>query len=81
MSGKSLMAVAAILLGSTGLASAQFVVFPQQSYWYGGGFYSPQTGTGVGIEPPNDYLPGLTPPHGYYNWADQNHNRRTWQDR
>jgi hypothetical protein len=64
MSGKTIMAAAAVLLGSAGLAQAQFIVSPQYSYWYGGGYYSPQTGTAVGVEPPGDYLPGL-PPRGY----------------
>jgi hypothetical protein len=86
MSGKTVMAAAAMLLGSVELASAQPIVFPQYSYWYGGGFYSPLTGTGVGLEPP--YNVGLAPPPNnagakpLYNYAPGRHLRshRNWRD-
>jgi hypothetical protein len=79
MSGKTVMAAAVILLGSTGLAPARFIVFPQDSYPYPGGFYSPLTGTAVGERPPYDYAPGWQRP-GYpsgergsdYNWRKWN---------
>lgn len=81
MSGKIVMAAVAILLGSAEFARAQMFVFPQHSYWYGGGYYSPLTGTAVGIEPPYHYLPGLQA-RGYHNWDDGrwDHNRRTWRN-
>jgi hypothetical protein len=66
MASKTIAAIAAILLGTTALASAQAIsVFPQGSYWYGSGYYSPQTGTGIG-EPPLD-----APRH--YNHAPRNY--------
>jgi hypothetical protein len=82
MSDKTVIAAAAILLGSAGLAPAQIAVFPQYSYWYGGGYYSPLTGTGVGIEPSHDYLPGPNR-RAAHNWNDRarDHSWRTWQNR
>ena len=82
MSGKTVMAAVAILLGSAELALAQMFVFPQYSYWYGGGYYSPLSGTAVGIEPRHDYLPGLQA-RGSHNWEDGrwDHNWPTWRNR
>ncbi len=67
MSGKTIVAVmAAILLGSTALASAQTRAAPR--YWGGGGYYGPGTpdyppdrlGGGPGYYGPGnyDYAPG-----------------------
>ncbi|HTV29649.1 MAG TPA: hypothetical protein VMF32_17900 [Xanthobacteraceae bacterium] len=76
MAGKIIAAVAAILLGTTALASAQvLLLFPHGSYWYGSGYYSPLTGTGIG-EPPL-YAPrhyNYAPGH-YYGYAPNYHGR------
>jgi len=78
MSAKTVMAAAAILLGSTVLAPAQVImVFPQYSYWYGSGYYSPLTGTGVGI-PPADNVAPRRHPHGDHS-SDAGGRDRNWR--
>jgi hypothetical protein len=68
MSAKFLPAiVAGLLLGTTALASAQTLVYPQYRYNYGyNGFtpvYPPTVSFGFGVVPGAYYAPG------YYNYA------------
>jgi hypothetical protein len=69
MSGKIITAVAAaILIGSTALASAQTRASPQARYWGGYGYYgqgavAPLVTFGYGVAPYSYYAPG------YYAYA------------
>jgi hypothetical protein len=61
MPGKITTAIAAaLLIGSTALASAQTQAFPRSGYWANDGYY----GT---VYPPGTFAPGMAP--GYYDYA------------
>jgi len=67
MSGKIITAVAAILIGSTAVASAQVWVYPRDRYWgdyaHYGAVYPPGT-VMIGVAPYGYYAPGY-----YYDYA------------
>lgn len=66
MSVKIITALAAaVLIGSTAMASAQTRAFPRDNYW-NDGFYGPSVNFGIGVSPHGpgyyDYAPGY---YGY----------------
>jgi hypothetical protein len=90
MSSKIIAAAAAILIGSTALASAQTRAFPEPHRYWNNGYYDYYGGPGVtfglGIGP-GFYGPGYAP--GYYDYAPGydcgvtgcNWNNGNWNDR
>lgn len=80
MSGKIIaVAAAAILLGSTALASAQTRAYPQDRYWgnydYYGQAWAPPATFGYGVAPYGYYAPryyDYAPGYSYYNNGNDN---------